>query len=169
MSIVVALQSGLHMLYLGQRRSYFSVVNKVPLNKLIFLHFERYAFVCYFVLHLLAIFSLYSYIRLQAKLKGRQNIPLPGVMQFQRRAPALCSTFLHDWGASCCFPGTYLSVNITSERFLHGMLKVSVPVFILLQWEDTIRTFLLSGCVWCQGNKYSKVIRSSNTPAQEQF
>jgi len=41
MSIVVTLQSGLHMLYLGQRRTYFSKVNKVLLSKLIFLHFKR--------------------------------------------------------------------------------------------------------------------------------
>lgn len=44
-------------------------------------------------------------------------------------------------------------------------LSLSLPSFSP-QWEDTVRTFLLSRCVGCQGNKYSKVIRSSDTPAQ---
>lgn len=109
MSIVATLQSGLHMLYLGQRRSYFSKVNK-GLAKLIFLHFERDAFVCYFMLHLITIFSLYSCIILRAKLKGTQNAPMPGVMQFQRQVPAPCSTFFRDWGFSCCHPGSDLNV-----------------------------------------------------------
>lgn len=149
MSIVVTLQSGLHMLYLGQGRSYFSKVNKVLLAKLIFQHFEGYAFVCYFMLHLITMLSLFSWISLEAKLKGRQNTPMPGVMQFQRWVPAPCSTFLHDWGPSCWWP----------EKLLSYTVKVCVPCVPLslpalsTQWEDTIRTFFLSRCVGiCQGN-----------------
>lgn len=162
MSIVVTLQSGLHMLYLGQRRSYFSKVNKVLLAKLIFQHFERYAFVCYFMLHLITMLPLFPCISLEAKLKGRQHTPTPGVMQFQRWVPAPSSTFLHDWGPSCWCP----------EKLLNYMVKVCVPhvplslAALSTQWEDTIRTFLLSRCVHvCQGNKYSKDIRSSDAPA----
>lgn len=87
------------MLYLGQRRSYFSAVNRVLLTKVIFRHYERYTFVCYFLLQLITIFSPYSLISLQAKLKGRQNTPMPGVMQSQRQVRSPCPTFLYDQGA----------------------------------------------------------------------
>lgn len=165
MSIVVTLQSGLHMLYLGQRRSYFSKVNKVLLAKLIFQHFERYAFVCYFMLHLITMLSLFPCISLEAKLKGRQHTSTPGVMQFQRWVPAPSSTFLHDWGPSCWCPEKLLSctVEVCVPRVPH--VPPSLPA-LSTRWEDTIRNFLLSRCVGvCQGNKYSKAVRSSDAPA----
>lgn len=160
MSIVVTLQSGLHMLYLGQRRSYFSKVNKVLLAKLIFQHFERYAFVCYFMLHLITVLSLFPCISLEAELKGRQNTPMPGVMQFQSWVPAPCSFMTGGPAAGA------------QRSFLSYTVKVCVPRVpvslsaLSTQWEDTIRTSLLSRCVGvCQGNKYSKAIRSRDAPA----
>lgn len=162
MSIVVTLQSGLHMLYLGQRRSYFSKVNKVLLAKLIFQHFERYAFVCYFMLHLITMLSLFPCISLEAKLKGRQNTPMPGVMQSQSWVPAPCSTFLHDWGPSCWCPEKLFELHSQS-------VCPSCPSFPACTLHPVIRTCLLSRCVGaCQANKYSEDVRSSDAPANGQ-
>lgn len=120
------------------------------------------AFVCYFMLHLITMLSLFSCISLEAKLKGRQNTPMPGVMQFQRWVPAPCSTFLHDWGPSCWCPEKLLSYTV---KMCVPFVPLSLPAFST-QWEDTIRIFWFSRCVGvCQGNKYSKAVRSSGAPA----
>lgn len=160
MSIVVTLQSGLHMLYLGQRRSYFSKVNKVLRAKLIFQHFERYAFVCYFMLHLITMLSLFPCISLEAKLKGRQILPRLGSCNFRDgfQLPALLS-FMTGGPAA----GTQRSFWATRSKCV-SLVSLSLPA-LSSQWEDTIRTFFLSRCAGaCQGEKYNKAVRSPDAP-----